>query len=94
MPLGMQKDIEQKLMQHSTVADNERERFCVQYLLYQLHMIAKKETTTATSSIHTPGLVTKIINDTTFTININGEEKMVNFHETFTPVAKTQQYHT
>lgn len=94
VPYGMQKGIEQRLVHHADKTDNERERFCVQYLLYQLQMIAKKETTTATSNMHTPWLITKIINDTTFTVNINWVEKTMIFHETYIPVAKVHQYHT
>lgn len=93
-PQGMQKDIEAKLIKHTNAVDNEREEFCIQYLLYQLQMIAKKEATTATTNIHTPWLVTKVIDDTTFTVNINGVEKTVNFHEMHTPVAKIDQYST
>ncbi len=59
VPYGMQKGIEQRLVHHADKTDNERERFCVQYLLYQLQMIAKKETTTATSNMHTPWLISK-----------------------------------
>lgn len=50
VPYGMQKDIEQKLIKQAKNADNERKRFCIQYLLYQLQMIAKEQATTVAST--------------------------------------------
>lgn len=86
-PHGMQKDIEQKLLSHANLTNDERKSFCVQYLLYQLKMIAKS-TETVTTSTHIPGLVTQVIDHQTFTINVNGEEKTINIH-TKNPLAKT-----
>lgn len=50
VPIGMQKDIEKKLYKFQTTTKNERERFCIQYLLYQLQLIANQSTTPSTNT--------------------------------------------
>ena len=89
VPPGMQKDIEQKLLKQQDKIDHERKSFCVQYLLYQLQMIAKKWATTATTSAHNPALVTKIIDTNTFTVRIDWKEKVVIFNAWYTPFTQT-----
>gem|GEM_PF-5883972 len=54
VPENTQKIIEQKLMNHHDNVQDERKNFCVQYLLYQLHMIAKASELTATTSARIP----------------------------------------
>lgn len=85
-PLGMQREVEQRLLSHTTATDDEWKNFCVQYLLYQLKMIAKSSKTITTST-HSPGIITKVIDHQTFIIDVNGEEKTIHI-QTSTPLAK------
>jgi hypothetical protein len=50
VPQGMQKDIEVRLRKTEPTITDTRERFCAQYLLYQLNVIAQKSTDTVTVS--------------------------------------------
>lgn len=53
VPIGMLEDIEEKLLRQENNAENERQRFCIQYLLYQLRVLAKKnESTSLTTNAH------------------------------------------
>lgn len=72
VPTGMQKDIEQKLRKTEPTLTDTRERFCAQYLLYQLNVIAQQDDNTVTVSTPPIGRITQI-NDKTFTMVVDGQ---------------------
>lgn len=80
VPTGMHKDIEQRLINHESKVEGERERFCIQYLLYQINMIAKQAETKATTNTHSPHWrIARIIDDHTFLVEINGKTYIKTF---------------